>query len=146
MTRLATAALAVWAISAGPVTAQTKTDPALDKIAKAFVEAFNAHDAAKVSMFYAEDATLMPPNHPPVQGRGAIQAYFAAEFKQGLGDLRLKPTHSELTGSYAFEAGTIDVQVGPSARDRGKYVVVYQRVGSEWKLKYDIFNSDAPPK
>ena len=40
---------------------QGKTDPTLDKLAKEFMTAFNAKDAAKVASFYAEDAVVMPP-------------------------------------------------------------------------------------
>jgi hypothetical protein len=29
--------------------------------------------------------------------------------------------------------------------DRGKYLAILKRVGNEWKIAYDIYNSDAPP-
>jgi uncharacterized protein (TIGR02246 family) len=133
---------------AGLSQGQGKTDPALDKLAKEFVVAFNAKDAAKVAGFYADDAVLMPPGHPLVKGRAAIQAYYADEFKKADLVLQLRPTASAITGSSAYEAGTTLVVVkvgGSSMKEAGKYLVVYKQVGSDWKLAYDIFNADQPP-
>jgi hypothetical protein len=69
-------------------------------------------------------------------------------------DLRLTPTESSIAGEQAFEAGTYSIVVKPGAGqgatgkgsvvDSGKYVVVLKRVGGEWKIAYDIFNSNLP--
>lgn len=127
---------------------QGKTEPALDKLAKEFEMAFNAKDAAKVASFYADDAVLMPPGHALVKGKAAIQAYYAQEFKNADLKLQLRPTASAISGTTAYEAGTTLVNVtagGSTMKEAGKYLVVYKQVGSDWKLAYDIFNSDQPP-
>ena len=124
---------------------QGKTDPALDKLVVEFEAAFKAKDAAKVASFYAEDAVMMPPNEPSVKGRKAIEAHYANEFKQGFTNLDLNPTESAVSGQQAFEAGTSSIVLPDGRTDKGKYLVVYKRVGADWKLAYDIFNSDAPP-
>ena len=142
----------------GATLAQGKTDSTLDKLVVEFEAAFNAKDAAQLASFYAEDAVLMPPNEPMVKGRTAIQAFWAKQFQQGISGIDLKPIESSIAGGQAFEAGTATVTMSgtntptgtggrDNATDTGKYVVVYRRVGSDWKLAYDIFNSDsAPPK
>jgi len=124
---------------------QGKTDPALDKLAKEFVVAFNAKDAAKVVSFYAEDAVLMPPNQPMAKGRASIEAAWKGVFKEGVSNLQLRPIESVVAGNQAFEAGTSTVTVPGGGTEQGKYVVVYKRVGNDWKIAYDIFNSDQPP-
>lgn len=120
---------------------QSKTDPTLDKLAVAFAAAYNAHDAAKVAAFYAEDGVLMVPAQPMIKGRDNIESYYASIFGQRAGRLRLTPLESAITGAHAFEMGAAVATLGPLS-DNGKYVIIYKRVRNEWKIAYDIFNSD----
>lgn len=144
----------------GLVLAQGKTDPSLDKLDKEFLAAFNAKDAAKVASLYAEDALVMPPNHALVRGRANIEAYFKEEFQQGVTNLQLHPIESATANTQAFEAGTstVTIKSGGSSMsmpaaggsdaavtENGKYLTVFKRVGNDWKIAYDIFNSDQPP-
>ena len=47
----------------------------------------------------------------------------------------------------AYDIGTWSIAFtsdkGP-AKDHGKYVVVWKKVGGDWKVAADIFNSDGP--
>ena len=123
------------------IRAQAKTNPVLDKLAVEFAAAYNAHDAAKVAAFYADDAVLMVPNEPMVKGRKSIEMYYNEEFGRGAVHLRLTPLESVVSGNRAFEMGSATVTLGPFSDD-GKYIVIYKRVGRDWKIAYDIFNSD----
>lgn len=121
--------------------AQAKTDPVLDKLATEFAAAYNAHDPAKVAAFYAEDAVLMPANVPLIRGRSSIETYYEEQFARGAVRLRLSPLESRVTGDRAFEVGAAVATLGPYS-DNGKYIVIYRRVGRDWKIAFDIFNSD----
>ena len=123
------------------IPAQTPRDPVLDKLSAQFAAAYNAHDAAKVASFYADDAALMGPNAPMVKGRSSIEKYYQEQFGRGAVHLRIKPLESLVRGDRAFEAGTATATLGPFS-DEGKYLLIYKRVGREWKIAYDIFNSD----
>lgn len=127
----------------------SKTDGVLSKLAADFGAAVTAGDAAKVATFYTMDATLMPPNEQAVRGRSNIQAWFQKQIDAGASSLKLQPTESRTSGDLAFEAGTYTLTLTPKTgqpvTDRGKYVVVYRKEGSDWKLSHDIFNSDMPP-
>jgi uncharacterized protein (TIGR02246 family) len=139
---------------------QGKTDPALDKLNAEYVVAFNARDAAKVASFYADDALLMPPNEAMVKGRENIQAHFRSEFELMTTTIELRPLESVIAGTTAFEVGTSKVTMKRSSSPTittaqgggtasGKYVVILKRVGSDWKIAYDIYNvdhSDTPEK
>jgi uncharacterized protein (TIGR02246 family) len=129
----------------GIVQGQGKTDPTLNKLAAEFEAAFNAGDAAKVASMYAEDGVVMPPNEPMVKGRSAIEAALKKEMAKGKVTLKLSPFHSAITGDSAHEAGTVTVKLPDGRTVNEKYVVVYKRVGNEWKIAYDIWNSDTPP-
>lgn len=123
------------------VNGQRTTDAALNKLAVEFAAAFNAKDAAKVASFYTDDAVLMPPGQPMRTGRRSIEAHYQAQFALGDATLRLTPLESVVAGEIAFEMGTANISLG-SLTDDGKYVVIYKRVGTDWKIAYDIFNSD----
>lgn len=133
------AAVVVTAVVQG----QGKTEPVLDKITAEYAAAYNAKDAAKVAALYAEDALVMPPNEPMVKGRANIQARLQRELKEDV-TLQLTPTESTISGSQAFEAGTATVKLPDGRTEKEKYLVVYKRVGSEWKIAFDIWNSDTP--
>jgi ketosteroid isomerase-like protein len=128
----------------GVVRGQGKTDPTLNKMAADWAAAFNAKDAAKLASFYADDAVYMPPNYPMVKGRANLEAQFKREFEEGFTNLQLKPMESAISGSHAFEAGTATVEAPGGLTDNSKYLVVFKRVGSDWKIAYDIHNSDKP--
>ena len=51
------------------------------------------------------------------------------------------------SGDLALDRGTYKLAVAPKGTaqtDTGKYVVVWRKVGGEWKAAADIFNSDLP--
>ena len=127
------------------------TDPALDKLAATFAEAFNAKDAARVASFYADDAIVMPPDQTMIRGRRNVEAYYVRGFRQDVSNFRLAPMESGIAGSHAFEAGTSTLTerkgVSPLGEPAlvtigGKYVVIHRRVNGQWKIAYDIFNND----
>lgn len=138
-----------------PLPAQGKTNPILDRVTSELVAAFNAEDAARAALLYAEDAVLMPANMPTVKGRTAIESHFKKEFAATDMTLQLKPVESTIEGSQGFgigtsvftleRGGTSQAVTGIGAGETGKYVLVFKRVGTDWKIAYDIFNSDAPP-
>jgi len=102
---------------------------------------------ALVDEFYLEDARLMAPGRPPVQGSAELRTFWQSEFDQGLVTLNLNPTEIDGSGDLAYEIGTYDLMVRREARgvfqDHGKYVVVYKRLpDGSWKAAADIFNSD----
>jgi ketosteroid isomerase-like protein len=137
-----------------PLPAQGRTNPILDKVTSELVAAFNAEDAARAALLYAEDAVLMPANMPMIKGRTAIEGHFKKEFAATDTTLQLKPLESAIDGSQGFGVGTSaftlkrggasQTVAGIGTVQTGKYVLVFKRVGTDWKIAYDIFNDDAP--
>jgi uncharacterized protein (TIGR02246 family) len=110
--------------------------------------AVNASDASRVLAVWADDGVLMPPHHPAVRGRSALDQYFRNLFSRR--NLKFAFTSSEiqLAGDVAFErvtyvASTWPATGGPAAEDVGKGLHVYRReADGSWKLAQDIWNSD----
>ena len=126
-----------------------KTDPTLSKLAKEYMAAFNAKDAAKVAALYTDDATLNAPNEPAAHGRKAVQAWAQKNIDQGASNLVLTPTESAISGSIAYESGTYSIAIAPPGQkpitDKGKYLIVFKQTAGKWLIAHDTYNSDLPP-
>jgi len=115
-----------------------------------FVRAALARDAATlVEDFYADDATLLPPDHPAVTGKEAIRAYWEAVLASGLQSLTLDTTHVEVSGNLAYGTGRFSTVVEPPGAPRaertGKYLVVYRRIDyARWRAVADMFSGNGP--
>ena len=104
-------------------------------------------DAAAIAALYAEDGAVMPPNAPIGKGRAAIQQTWASMMQTPGFDLTFVPDQIIVSssGDMALDRGTYKLAVAPKGTtqtDIGKYVVVWRKIGGEWKAAADIFNSD----
>ena len=114
-----------------------------------WLQLVKAKDAAGIAQFYAEDGAVLPPNMPIGKGRPAIQKAWADMMATPGFDLTFTPDEIVISssGDMALDRGTYRLTVSPAGKpqtDTGKYVVVWRKVGSEWKAAADIFNSDQP--
>ena len=103
---------------------------------------FNKGDFAGVASLYTEDATAFPPGAGMVKGRVAI-----AEMWKGMAEKVSDPKITTLDvkplgPSAALETGTVSLKTkGPTPQEiNGKFVVVWEKVGADWKLAADIWN------
>ena len=108
-----------------------------------------AKDAAGIAELYAEDGAVMPPNAPIGKGRTAIQHIWASLMQTPGFGLTFVPEQILLSssGDMALDRGTYSLTVAPNGTtltETGKYVVVWRKIGREWKVAADIFNSDLP--
>jgi uncharacterized protein (TIGR02246 family) len=125
--------------------ARRPVSPLLD-LTKQYLAAAKARDAAKVASFYAEDAVVMPPNAPPIHGRKAIQDDHERLFEQSPPvELTATPLASETSGDLGYIRGEFVIRRQGAADVRGKYVEVWKRLNGQWKILYDINNTDHPP-
>jgi uncharacterized protein (TIGR02246 family) len=128
--------------------AQAATDlrAQIEKMDKAWQAAYNAGDAAAVAALYADDAKVMAPGAAAASGRAAIQAAFAQDIARG--------SKNTLTTEEVFGGGDYAIAVGGwvetgadgSHKDHGTYVTVYRKVGGDWKIYRDTWNSSMAPK
>ena len=114
-----------------------------------WLELIKAKDAAGIAELYVEDGAVMPPNAPIGKGRAAIQQTWASMMQTPGFDLAIVPEQIIVSssGDMALDRGTYRLAIAPGGTaqtDTGKYVVVWRKIGSEWKAAADIFNSDLP--
>jgi len=114
----------------------------IDAVNAKWAEFFNKGDFAGVGSLYTEDATAFPPGSSMVKGRPAIGMMWKNMAEKvtdpQLTTLDVKP----LGPSVAREISTFSLKTkGPQPQElTGKYVVVREKVGGDWKLATDIWN------
>jgi len=114
-----------------------------------WLQLVKAKDASGIAKMYTEDGAVMPPNAPIGKGRAAIQQAWASMMGTPGFDLTFSPEQIVFSssGDMALDRGTYALKVAPGGttqNDTGKYVVVWRKIGGDWKAVADIFNSDRP--
>jgi uncharacterized protein (TIGR02246 family) len=107
-----------------------------------WMEFFNKGDFAGVGSLYTDDATAFPPGSAMVKGRAAIEAMWKGMAEQVTDPKVTTLDVRSLGPSAAREIGTFSLKTkgSPPQEISGKYVVVWEKVGSDWKLATDIWN------
>ncbi len=116
----------------------------IDKLNESFIAAFQKGDTAAIGQMYTEDAYLLPSGGEMVKGRAAIQAFWT-KAAEGISDFKLTTVDVKPLGNdSAREVGTFTLKTKgqPPQEVAGKYVVVWQKVGGDWRLATDIWNTD----
>ena len=132
----------VIALGIGLITPAFAQKAEIEAVNASWVEFFNKSDFSGVASLYTDDATALPPGSRMVKGRAEIEAMWKGMAEQvrdpKLTTLDVKP----LGASAAREIGTFSLKTkGQTSQEiTGKYVVVWEKVGSDWKLAADIWN------
>jgi uncharacterized protein (TIGR02246 family) len=125
-----------------PALAQDKAT--IEKRNDAWTAAFNNGDAAAVAAMYTDDAYVLPPGAAIVRGRPAIESFWR-EAAQQLADAKLTTVDVLPLGPGAAReigAVTLRTKTQPPQEIVGKYAVIWLKVGGDWKLAADIWNTN----
>ena len=131
--------------------------PALaEGLNKELATAFETRDFAAVAEMFTDDATLLPPRQGLISGQNDIKSYWARARR--LKELKFElEIVTPLANDVTRDIGTFRMRLAPGRgrRERaeagdsnaletrelaGKYVFVWRKVGSEWKLETGIWN------
>lgn len=137
-------------------TVSTRVDTRADEQAirdldRRWIGAVAAKDTGFVARLYADQGAFMPPNAPKALGTSAIRSAWAGLFGMPNLSLTFEPTEIQVSqsGDIAYDIGAYHFGVdSPAGRvqDEGKYVVVWRKIGGQWRVVADIFNSDRPAR
>ncbi len=103
---------------------------------------FDQGDFDGLGRLYTPDAIAFPPGSPMVKGRAAIVAMMKNLAGQA-GTPKLTTIDVKRVGPSAIrEIGTFSFMTKDASPKEmtGKYLVLWERVGKEWKLAADIWN------
>jgi uncharacterized protein (TIGR02246 family) len=123
----------------GPAAAQ-KAD--IEAANGKWVAFFNKGDFDGVASLYTADATAFPPGSGMVKGRAAIGAMWKGMAEQVTDPKVTTIDVKRLGPAAAREIGTYSLKTkgSPPKELTGKFVVVWEKVGRDWKLAADIWN------
>ena len=127
--------------------AEQEFHAALDSQRKALTDAVARRDAPRVARIFTSDAKLMAPGFETVTGREAIQQFWQAGLNSGiLKGITLTP--ADLTGEadgLLAETGTVAMlDADGKEKDRSRYLIVWKREQSDWRIHRDIVNAELP--
>src|SRR5437763_3412388 len=103
----------------------------IEALAAEFSKAFTNRDVDAVGSFYAENAKVLTPNAPLVEGRAGLREAVQQYYAMGAEGLQLHTTDVIESGDLAIEVGRYEMTIRPPGQDSlidvGKYVAVHQR-------------------
>jgi len=108
---------------------------------RAFIAAFRNGDSAAIARLYTEEAQVIPPGAPVATGRPALAAFWRSSIESGIKGIALETNAVESAGDLAYETGNVRLTAKDGAVTEARYVVVWKRVGEQWLLHRDIWNS-----
>ena len=90
---------------------------------------------------YTEDARVLPPGSPLVEGRAGVKDFWQrAVAALGGEDVELNSVDVSLAGDTAIEIGRAIMTVASGHKVTAKYVVEWRKEGGRWKWHTDIWN------
>lgn len=115
----------------------------IEKTNTLYFELFKKKDTAIVNL-YTDDASLLAPNSPPINGRAALIKDFKAAYTGNIAGVKFNT--KEVYGNndiYVTEEGTWQVFAdNGQVIDSGKYLKLWKKTKEGWKIFRDVFNSD----
>jgi ketosteroid isomerase-like protein len=139
-------------VSNGAVFGQTggKEEEAILAADAAWLKVYQRKDLAKSVAFCDEQASMLAPDAPIAIGKDAIAKVMADDFKHDNIAWHAKKVGVARSGDLGYTSGTTEMSLkdaaGKTMSYKGKYLTLWKKqADGEWKVLYDMFNSDLPP-
>ena len=89
---------------------------------------------------------MLPPDAEIVDGRAAIQEFFARENPPGSAGIEVATIETRVFGDHAYRQGSFRFQdSADGAAAAGKFIELWKKVDGEWLIHRDIWSANAPP-
>ncbi|HLN46115.1 MAG TPA: DUF4440 domain-containing protein [Candidatus Sulfotelmatobacter sp.] len=125
-----------------------ETKRMIDLANKKFSEGFLRADASLTASVYSEESIVFPPDSNFVVGKEAIEEFWKGVMISGVKEANLTTLDLLENENFVYERGTGILKIqSKDEKDENvteqklKYVVVWKRIGNEWKNLWDIWNS-----
>jgi uncharacterized protein (TIGR02246 family) len=117
-----------------------------------FIAAWNKGDSAAYGPMIADDAILIPPDGPLVNGRDAIMAAMAKDHDTTKYQQTATVDEVIVTGAHAYARGTWNLNPTAAAgadtkAENGRWSILYQRsADGTWLTSRWMWNQEVAPK
>ncbi|MBW2241518.1 MAG: DUF4440 domain-containing protein [Deltaproteobacteria bacterium] len=133
-------------LGASPALAADDVRSEIEAANEMFEAAVSRSDGPGVAALYTDNAQLLPAQSDFVTGTEAIGEFWQAVFDSGLKGVSLVTLEVEDHGDTAYEVGKLELRDGGGkVLDRAKYVVIWKKEGTSWKLHRDIWTTSVVP-
>ncbi len=112
----------------------------IKNFSKAYIEA----DYDELTSFYSTDGKIFPGGSDIIVGHKAIKKRWTLPKGTKILSHKVIPKEIKIIEDYAYDYGYYE---GSSSRKKevypfkGKYVIVWKKVGNDWKIYLDIWNN-----
>ncbi len=123
---------------------------AIDRANLECLDALERGDARAYARHFADDSISMPGHGPIVRGRSEIEEAMLDAFRKvQFSDAEWHTIETRYNGKTAFETGAYRFGVKANGKGRlqvmsGRYLVVWRREGTDWKIAIDAAQPGAP--
>lgn len=120
-------------------------------VSQQWLSAYSDGDLDGIMALMHADAIVMPHNQPTSRGLDDIRSYFATRIGRPGVTFRDDLEEIRINGNWAYVLGEFELEVASGAADkppyvhRGRYFVLYEKVGNDWKMLRDIDNAAPRP-
>jgi uncharacterized protein (TIGR02246 family) len=147
-----TGLLALTACTSTPPDTRQADIKAVKGVEAAWVADIATKDADKFASYYSDDASLLLPNAPIINGRENIRAALKPMLADPNFALTFQSTAAEAAkgGDFVYTVGTYSMTLSrPGEKtaftDKGKYLTVFKKqADGSWKAVADMISSDLP--
>ena len=118
--------------------------PFNNAVVQQFADLMQQRDDKKLSMMFTEDAKLMPPEKPIIEGRAEIQAYMQELLLGQSVPTELREVEQISMGDYVYRDGTLIQYSLDGTTQIGKFSQVWKYVDGSWKQHRVMWNISTP--
>ena len=117
----------------------------IDEKNNKFTQAHIVGDTAFLNNIFTQDGRVFAPNSEVITGRSAIAAINLEYINFGIKEFREETTALYGSSDYLINEGTYFMSYGKdSTVEKGKFINIWKKVDSDWKLYSNIWNSSMP--
>lgn len=118
----------------------------VEKAVWAFEDAFQAGDVDRLMALYTDDAISLPPGLPKTEGKADLEAGLREFFDTFTLERDFKLVDIDVFGDKATRLGEWTQTITPKAGgepvvETGRCILGYQKVGDEWLVGWEIWNT-----
>ena len=112
--------------------------------AAAFSKAYVAGDAKAVANLYTTDGKIFPGKNTIIEGHEKLETFWTSGGSSKLIAHKVSPEEVKIIGNYAYDygyfSGSAEQKDGSQSDFGGNYVIIWKKVGEDWKMYLDIWN------
>jgi ketosteroid isomerase-like protein len=119
---------------------QTQIEPLSKQTTQDFANLMQSRGYDKLSTMFTEDAKMMPPDAPVIEGRKAILDFLQDSSSQQSLPTEVDEREQIAAGDYTYRYGFVTQHLLDGSTQTGKFVQLWKNVDGTWKLHRTMWN------